>query len=204
MKLALTRQYRQDARAASAAATAERILDAFIALARERWLDEVTLDEVARDAGVTVQTVIRRFGGKDGLLDAAAERMGRQIQAVRETAPGRIAEGIAALLRDYEETGDMVVRLLAQELRYPALRPLMDRGRAWHKEWLEGLFAPFLEPLGQADRERRVAQLVIMTDVYAWQLLRRDQGRSTAEAREIIEEGVRAIASIGKKGRDGA
>lgn len=33
-------------------------------------IDEITLDEVAASVGTTRQTVIRLFGGKDGLLEA--------------------------------------------------------------------------------------------------------------------------------------
>lgn len=199
MKTSQSRRYQQDARAQSATATGERIVDSFMALARERWVDEITLDEVARGAKVTVQTVIRRFGGKDGLQRAAAEQMSRQIHMVRETPPGHIAEGVAALMRDYEDTGDFVIRLLAQEGRYPALKPLLDIGRRWHRKWLEKLFAPFLADLGADERERRVAALIVATDVYAWQLLRRDQGRRRDEAQAVIELMVRAIAGEGKR-----
>ena len=69
-----TRVYEMRSRADAAAATGERILDAAEALFWELPLDQISLDEVARRAEVSVQTVIRRFGGKDGLIDAAAER----------------------------------------------------------------------------------------------------------------------------------
>jgi AcrR family transcriptional regulator len=68
------RPYRMVARAEAAAATAERILDAAIEVFWETPGEQFSLDEVARRAGVTVQTVIRRFGGRGGLFAAAAER----------------------------------------------------------------------------------------------------------------------------------
>jgi AcrR family transcriptional regulator len=52
------------ARAEAAEATGERILDAALELFGERPTDQIPLDEVASRAGVSVQTVIRRFGGK--------------------------------------------------------------------------------------------------------------------------------------------
>ena len=45
------RAYRQTARAEAAAATHRRIIGAFIGFMQERWLDEITLEEVARAAG---------------------------------------------------------------------------------------------------------------------------------------------------------
>jgi hypothetical protein len=60
------------------------------------------------------------------------------------------------------------VRLLALEERMPSLQPLLARGRASHREWVETMFgAPELTP-----------ELVVATDVYTWKLLRRDQGLS--------------------------
>src|SRR5215207_7199490 len=78
------RVYRQSARALAAEATGERILDAFDSQFRKRWFDEIRLEGVAREAGVTIQTVIRRFGAKEGLLDAMHQRLGGEIRQRRE------------------------------------------------------------------------------------------------------------------------
>jgi AraC-like DNA-binding protein len=50
------------ARARSAAETADRILDATVELFVEMPCSQITLATLASRAGVTVQTVIRRFG----------------------------------------------------------------------------------------------------------------------------------------------
>jgi AcrR family transcriptional regulator len=68
------RPYVMSARAEATARTGERILDAAIDLFWEQPTDRLSLEDVARRADVSVQTVIRRFGGKDGLLAAAGER----------------------------------------------------------------------------------------------------------------------------------
>lgn len=46
----------------------ERILDALVALVRDRTLGQVTVDEIAQTAGVSAVTVYRVFGDKDGLV----------------------------------------------------------------------------------------------------------------------------------------
>jgi AcrR family transcriptional regulator len=180
------RPYRQTTRAEAAAATGRRIVEAFLALARDGWLDDITLDAVARDAGATVQTVIRRFGGKDGLIAAAAEQLDREIAARRNVPPGAVEQALAALVADYELTGDLVIRLLAQEPRHPALRAPLDRGRAGHRAWLAAVFAPRLAGFAQQARERRLDALVVATDVYAWKLLRRDMGHGAAEVAALM------------------
>ena len=50
-----------------------------IELHRERFFDQVSLEDIAERAGVTVQTVIRRFGSKERLIEAAAEEGTRQL-----------------------------------------------------------------------------------------------------------------------------
>lgn len=180
------RPYRQSARAESAAATGRRILDAFFARLHEGWLDEITLDEIARAAGVTVQTVIRRFGGKEGLLRAAAERLGEEVTARRDIpADGDPRAHVAAVFGDYEVSGALMLRLLAQEDRWPALKPWLNLGRARHREIVEHHYRRHLEPLPADGRARLVAGLVAVTDVYTWRLLRLDQGLSRGAAVEL-------------------
>src|SRR5262249_25956300 len=116
------RRYRQAARLESAAATGRRIIDAFVELTRDVWYDELTFNEIAKHAGVSVQSVIRRYGGKDGLISAVIAEMGGEIGARRTAAPGDVEASLAGLFGVYEEHGDGVMRNLAQEQRYADLR----------------------------------------------------------------------------------
>lgn len=177
------RSYRQGARAEAAEETARRILDAFLVRLRGGWFEDIRLDDVAADAGVTVQTVIRRFGGKGGLLEAAMTRMGGEIERRRGQSIDR-EEIFAALIEDYEAVGDLILRLLAQEERWPAIRAVTDRGRAFHRAWVEQAFARDLA----AARQRRdlVDALVVATDLYTWKLIRRDMRRSLKAARSAM------------------
>jgi AcrR family transcriptional regulator len=179
MKVTERRPYRMTARAEAAAATGERILDAAIEVFWERPTAHISLEEVARRAGVSVQTVIRRFGGREGLMAAAGKRESDRVRRQRFEAPvGDVAGAVHVLVEHYEATGDPVLKMLAEEERLPALRPIADMGRAMHREWCARVFAPSLEGLSSVDRARRLAQLVAVCDVYTWKLLRRDAGLS--------------------------
>lgn len=182
------RGYHQTARADAAAETHRRITRVFVDFMREKWLDEITLDQVAHAADVSVQTVIRHFGGKSGLLEAAAETMSEDVRVRRTAPPGDVSACLRALVNDYEAIGDLVIRLLAQESRQPELEPLLNKGRAHHRQWIEDTFALRLDVLPPADRKQRVAALIVITDVYAWKLLRRDQGFSVAAATALMTD----------------
>ncbi len=191
------RRYRQSARAELAEATGRRILDAFMAAIGEAWVEDITLDQVARAAGVTVQTVIRRFGGKEGLLEAVGKRLGDDITGRRSVPVGDFDRAVSNLCDDYEVSGDLIARLLAQEARFAALKPLLDFGRQRHRAWVASVAAPWLDRLGPPRRQAALDALVAAMDVYVWKLARRDMGRSRAEtARLILRLARGALESI--------
>ena len=68
-----TRTYKMDARRAAAAATRERILDVARQAFLEGWYDEVTIGGIAKDAGVSGQTVLNHFGDKETLFAAVVK-----------------------------------------------------------------------------------------------------------------------------------
>jgi AcrR family transcriptional regulator len=177
------------ARAESAAATGERILDAAVEVFWELPTAQVSLDEVARRAGVTVQTVIRRFGGREGLLRAAGEREAERVREQRdEAAVGDVHGAVGVLVGHYEELGERVLRMLSEEQRVPGLREIADRGRELHRQWCARVFAPALAARSGIERDRRLAQLVAVCDVYTWKLLRLDCGLSRRQTELALIE----------------
>jgi len=145
-------------------------VEAFLARLMEQWYDQITLAQIAADAGVTVQTVLRRFTGKEGLLKEAITRLAHQINARRSVPTYNLAAVVDNLLEDYEQSGDSVIRLLALEGRHEGIADLLDYGRGQHRDWVMRTFP------GQLD-QAAVDALVIATDVYTWKLLRRDMRR---------------------------
>ncbi len=174
--------------------TARRIRE----VALEGFLTEpyadVTLAGVAEGAGVTVPTLLAHFGRKDELFVAACQDRFEQITGSRDEAPvGDHGAAVRNVFDSYEADGDGVLHLLAEEDRFPAVRAMTDRGRAYHRSWVERVFAPGLEPLTGTARERRVAQLIVVTDLFTWKLLRRDMGLTRDQAEEAILELVTTL-----------
>jgi AcrR family transcriptional regulator len=178
------KRYNMELRSAAADATRERILVAAAEVFLERWYDDVTLAELAKRAGVSGQTVINHYGGKEQLAAAAYDYLGQQITLRRYTPePGDVEGAVEALVEDYEVTGDAVIRMLALEEKFATLGPLLKRGRKGHREWVETMFeAPEL-----------THELIVATDVYSWKLLRRDQGLSRERTSAAIRHMVQAI-----------
>jgi AcrR family transcriptional regulator len=183
------RTYTMTTRAAAAEQTGERILDAAVELFWERPTDRLSLEDVASRAGVSIQTVIRRFGGKEGLLVAAVEREGQRVGSQRGTAPvGDVPGAVRVLVDHYEEMGDRVLAMLAAEPQVPGLAPIIDRGRVVHREWCSRTFAPALHARRGVHRTRLLAQLVTVCDVQSWRLLRRNAGLSRSQTERALVE----------------
>ena len=187
-----TRSYRQTARADAVSASEERILQACLQCTRERWFEEITLEEVAHRANVSVRTVIRRYGGKDGLVAAAARSLQMTQARAALSASGDIGATVIALVDHYERVGDDTIRLAAQAHRYPALIPLIQHARQTHRERVRQAFASHLERF-RRQQESVLDALAVACDVSVWQLVRRDSGRSLEATRALMERLVRGI-----------
>jgi AcrR family transcriptional regulator len=161
------------ARAMAAANTATAVLDATWELFEEKPLADITLADIAARSEVTTQTVLRRFGGKDGVFTAMFDRLAEEISGRRDQSPANaLDEVVAGLVANYELSGRLTIKMLAEETTTPALRGILTAGREYHREWCARSFSDTLDNLPDADRARRLAQLVAICDVRTWEILR--------------------------------
>jgi AcrR family transcriptional regulator len=180
------RTYRQTRRADATERTRAAILDAAQALFRADPQLDPPLEAVADRAGVSTRTVIRQFGSKEGLLEAAIAAGVEAAATTRHAEPGDVEGAVRAIVSHYEAMGDEVVRWLALADRLPFVRRVTERGTQTHHEWVEQVFAPDLDGLPQAERRVRRAALATATDVYVWQLLRRREGLGQDATRKAM------------------
>ena len=185
----VSRPYRMVARAARVGSTRRRVLDAAIGILFGS-LAPLTLNETARRAGVSVQTVVRCFGGQPELTAAAAAEAWRRVVDQRGQAPvGDIAASIKVLFIHYEAYGDRLVLARARESVTPELAPGLARARADHRRWVARPYRPQL-----GERPGALNALLAATDVYNWKLLRRDLELGRKEAEATLAAMVGAIA----------
>ena len=187
------RGYSMTNRAASAAATRDRILRATLELATEKLTVEIVLADVAQRAGVTVQTVLRHFGTRAALFDAVVAFGTSEILEERAAPVGDIPTAIEVIVDHYETRGDWVIALLGQEAWDPRIAGITTTGKRVHLEWVRTVFAPQLDARPSAERALTVDLLVVATDVYCWKLLRRDRGLSRATTGRAMRVLVAAI-----------
>ncbi len=188
-----TRQYVMRSRAEQVVHTRQRILQATLSLAFERPIVGIALPEVAEQADVSVQTILRQFGSRESLFDATEGFAEREVLAERETQPGDINHALDTIVKHYELRGDGVLLLLGQESWEPRAARITASGRQLHRDWVERAFTPLLPTEDIDERETLIDLLVVATDVFTWKLLRRDRGHSPAETVARMKRLVDAI-----------
>ena len=188
------RAYQQGLRAQKAADNEERILAEAERLFSQESFERVTLAAIAEASGVSVPTLQRRFGGKDGLFVAAGMRVRARVVEQRQPPPDDVEGALDVLLAHYEQEGLMVWHWLRQEQDVEPLRAALTEGRAAHRAWVEQVFARALRGLVGDARRRRIDALVAATDVYVWKLLRVDLKRSREDVVSIMKATAHAVA----------
>jgi AcrR family transcriptional regulator len=192
-QLTAPRSYTMRARAESTSKTRERILDAVIALSQERLSLEIVLADVAERAGVTVQTVLRHFGSRQGVFEQAQARQIARVRAERATPVGDVESAVRTIVIFYDRLGEWSLRLQAQEHSDEPSRRRVELGRRLHRDWVEEVFAPQLA--GRRDRKELVDLLVVATDLLTWKILRRDGGMDRSTTCKRMLRLVRAVLS---------
>jgi len=190
MKDGAARAYRMTARAEAAERTGQRIIDAMLGLYADVPYDRIRLEDVAAEAGVTVQTVIRRFGTKHGLLAATVERELSRLAADRAAAVGESPEAtLHSLVRYYENHGALILKLYAEAGQAPGVPELAARSRGYHVSWCRQAFAEHLSDVQDtATRTRRLAQIIAVCDATTWRILRFDGGLSARQTEVALRE----------------
>jgi AcrR family transcriptional regulator len=164
-------------------------------LSEERLTLAIGLADVAEQAGVTVRTVLRHFGSREGLFLALRDAIYPGVVAEREAPVGDLLAAVRAIVGHYERRGKLVLRSLEEEHLDPLVAEQVAHGRRLHRGWVREVFAPYLERA--ADPAALEDLLVVATDVYTWKLLRLDAGRSRARTEERMHTMIRRLAEGG-------
>ena len=183
-----TRSYTMGARAEGVADTRRRIMEALFDLGRERMFPDISLDDVAAEADVSVQTILRHFKSRAGLYEATMDLAIATVTEERHAPVGDVDAAVAAIVAHYEDRGQTALLMLAQESSDPQVAELTRRGRAMHRAWVEDVFAPFVGP-----RDALIDLLVVATDVYTWKLLRLDRRSSRTRTEQLMHRMVTSL-----------
>ena len=174
-------------RALQVALNDRKIMDAMAELWLKMPLSELTLDKIAQRSGVTVRTILRKYGSKEGLLKAILENEGGRFTNQRmQVTPGDLPGILDALLEEYERMGNALIRTLTVEYEFPSTQEILHQARIIHRGWCEMVFEPFLPSKSSDRHETILSAFIAATEFYLWKLLRKDLGKSREQCRQIF------------------
>ena len=200
-----TRRYEQRLRAQTAQETRRRVLDAVYEQLREAPAQPVSVERIARTAGVARSTVYVVFGSRAGLFDAFAadllERGGfrRVIDAVADPDPrATLRDGITGGVHTFAAHRDVFRALVSMaELDPDAVGGAMQRSEQRRAEGMmqlarrlarRGLLREGLTAKRAADR------LWVLTSFDGFDLLYSGRGLSADEvARVLVDIGESSV-----------
>lgn len=151
------------------------IMKALAQLWADYPINEITLEMIAGEAGVTTRTILRKFGSKEGLLEASLAKDPAEIDSARKQARvGDVDHILETLLSNYEKIGDAALRTIYLEPELEIARRIGEKGRKVHREWCERVFSPFLPEPDNPTYEIQLNSFIAVTEIYLWKLLRKD------------------------------
>src|SRR4051794_2888328 len=154
-------------------AVSERVLDAALELAAASGIRHLTMDDVARRAGVGRMTVYRRFGDKARLVEALTVREGRRCLAELDAAA-----------RPDQPIADQVAEGFVTSLRLAREHPLLNRlARIEPESVLRALTAD-----GSA--------LFAIARAFVAERLRESQKAGTLDRKVAVEEAAELLVRI--------
>lgn len=189
------RAYDMTKRSDAMGGTRRRIAEAALSLFKERDYDDVSLNEIARAAGVSHQTVLNHCKSKAGVLLAAGELFSEEIRDLEADAvPRDVTSVVHTTCVRYEVLGDANARWAAMGTRAPEVADGLARGRLNFQSWLEEMLGDLLPGDGEPDERRRVLLgLHAALDVFTWKLLRRDLGLSQEQTEAQLTDLVLGV-----------
>lgn len=185
--------YTKVARANSEAQTREALLDS----AEETFFaadwTQASLVSIAESAGVTKQTLLRHFGSKDGLLRAAYARAFERVKDQRLASPKNdVAGAVRNLIDHYEELGERALKLGTVDDAALGLE-MSASARQFHYDWIDHAFGSWLIVIAPAERARIRGALIVLCDVHAWAILRRDLALTRPETEATLEAAINRL-----------
>jgi AcrR family transcriptional regulator len=176
------RSYRSPVRAAQAETTRARIVEAAFTLLRTTRPIDLSYADIAKKARVALRTVYRVFPTPDDLFLAVSQRFLPDLE--------HKAQSVAGLIELLESQFEM---LEAEPALFRVMFAVPTRSRIDQPSLFGRLFAEQMAHLSPADRRAAFAVVDLLGSPYAWDVMHRNWGLSTARSIRAVVVAVQAL-----------
>ena len=189
---------RLDGRLARSARTRRAVVDALLDLLNEGDL-RPTAARIAERAGVSLRLVFHHFDDLDTIYSELADRQAERVEPliipidVALPFPLRVEVFSAQRGRVLETLSPVRRSAVLMEPFRPALAKRLKHSRDLMRAAAIAAFQPELKMISADERRTKIAVLDVVTSWVAWEQMRRHQGLSETEAREVMATSIRAL-----------
>ncbi len=167
------------------------ILQAFGEQVRASRAGEFSLPEVAARAGVSVRTLYRHFGSREGLLDALQAHAAAQVTPSLPTSVDELLGLAPTLFATFDAHAPWVEAMV----RSGPVSELRAAGKPRRVALFRALTAPLVEGLPQGDAAAVQALIKHLVSAETWLVLRRDFGVDGPTAGRAVARALRALVA---------
>lgn len=182
--------------------TREQILEGLIRV-MARGMVDLSVPEVAREAGVSVPTVYRYFGTKRELIEALGVYILQKLGAVDRQLPRNPEEliaGVKELSRRYEELDETMRAAAMSEFAYEARREVLPARLKMYEDAL----APVSAELSAANRTYLRNVVLVLCSTAMIRAFKDYLGISGEETADNIAWAIRTLCEQAARQADGA
>jgi|HubBroStandDraft_6_1064221.scaffolds.fasta_scaffold539924_2 TetR/AcrR family transcriptional regulator of autoinduction and epiphytic fitness len=189
---------RLDGRLARSARTRRAVVDALLDLLNEGDL-RPTAARIAERAGVSLRLVFHHFDDLDTIYSELADRQTERVEPLIKPIdvalpfPLRVEVFSAQRGRVLETLSPVRRSAVLMEPFRPALAKRLKQSRDLMRAAAIAAFQPELKMIVADERRTKIAALDVVTSWVAWEQMRRHQGLSETEAREVMATSIRAL-----------
>ena len=189
---------RLDGRLARSARTRHAVVDALLDLLGEGDL-RPTAARIAERAGVSLRLVFHHFDDLDAIYAELADRQAERVKPL--TMPISVALPLARRIEEFCAQRGRLLETLSPVRRAavliepfrPALAKRLKHARDLMRAAAIAAFAAELSKLAVDEKRATTAALDVATSWVAWEQMRRHQGLSETEARDVMATTIRAL-----------
>jgi TetR/AcrR family transcriptional regulator of autoinduction and epiphytic fitness len=187
-----------DGRLARSARTRHAVVDALLDLLGEGDL-RPTAARIAERAGVSLRLVFHHFDDLETIYSELADRQAERVKPLTKPIdvalpfPRRVELFSAQRSRVLETLSPVRRSAVLLEPFRPALAKRLKQSRDLMRAAAIAAFQPELKMIVADERRTKIAALDVVTSWVAWEQMRRHQGLSETEAREVMATSIRAL-----------
>ncbi|WP_416665865.1 TetR/AcrR family transcriptional regulator [Egbenema bharatensis] len=187
-----TRPYRSSLRQKQSEATRQLILEALAEQLVSDGLQDFSIADAAKRAGVAARTIYRYFPNREAILEALGEWVDQQLGDLPyPSTPDEVAELAKLAFPRFEQQATIIKALLLSELG----QNVRSRLRQKRRQAIVAALSPVMDTLSPEAAQAAQAVIGHLVTAETWKHLRDEFGVSGEAAGEAIAWAVRTLVA---------